>query len=199
MAAFDGVWELRIFYTTTATPGGAIEHVHTMDVNVNSEPLPGTPFEAIEVELKDGSSAILATKVSEYVELIDGQFAITTDFSRAELWAIPEGTYDGQFISVYTLGVQGDSGSGTIAAHQNTWTFRSRDGGTMRVQLMETVDNTNLKQSYPTGSSLVNDVFEYVTGSGSFFLARDNSVPLAPLNYSGGQNERLFRKRFRNT
>lgn len=197
MPNFDGEYELRIYYTSQPAGFQEIEHRHTMDVNVNNWPEPGTAFVDIFVERRDTTTSNLSTVVDEYVALLIPLFASSQTITRAELWHIPEGTTNGQYISSYSIAELGTNGNDENPAYQGTLTFRSIGGSTMRVQLMEIPLASNLREPYPTGNALLNNIFAYVSGLTSPFLARDNTPPFAPMNYSGGQNEALWRKRYR--
>jgi len=197
MPAYDGPWELRIFYSTGATTFPTITHTHTMDVRIGTPPTKGDAFGVIDVVRNNAAVTDLATATDEYVAFLDPLFSNTNTIDRAELWHIPEGTTNGEFYSTYTIGETG-SGIGTAnIASQSTFTFRTMGGSTMRVQLMETVLGGSAKDPYPTTSPTVNQLFDYVIGPTGFFLGRDNTQPFAPMNWTNGQNERLFRKRFR--
>lgn len=197
MPNFDGEYELRIFYTSQPAGFAEIEHRHTIDVNVNNWPEPGTEFDSVFVERRDSTTSSLEVIVDEYVALLLVLFAQTQTINRAELWHIPEGTTNGQYISSYPIGESGTNTADENPAYQGTLTFRSIGGSTMRVQLMELPLASNLREPYPTGNAMLNNIFAYVAGTTSGFLARDNTPPFAPMNYSGGQNEALWRKRYR--
>lgn len=195
---YDGRVELRIQYTTEVN-SRLLSHRHTMDVSVNADTLlPGTEFSDILVTLKGGGDERLNTVVDAYLVLLSGLFHTSTAFFLAELWKYPEGSQDATFISAYALNVNGISTFATGAAIQLTLTFRSLGGGTMRCQLMEPAYSRGDKIPVTQAPAEVVTLSSYISGVGSPFLARDNTLPLAALNASFGQNEKLDRKRFRN-
>lgn len=197
MPNFDGEYELRIFYTSQPAGFAEIEHRHTIDVNIQQPPDPGMPFSDVFAIRRNGTGDSLEVIVDEYVALLLALFSTTQTIARAELWYIPEGTTNGQYVSTYAIGEDGVNPGDENPAYQGTLTFRSIGGSTMRIQLMEIPIASNLRQPYPTNNALVDNIFAYVAGPMSPFLARDNTPPFAPMNFSGGQNEALFRKRYR--
>jgi hypothetical protein len=76
-------------------------------------------------------------------------------------------------------------------------TLRSQAGGIMRVQFMEPSTGGNTKDPYPFASTPGQALAVYLAGLTNPFVARDNSYPIAPVNFSQTQNEKLYRKRFR--
>lgn len=197
MPNYDGEYELRIFYTSQPAGFQEIEHRHTIDVNVNTPPQPGDEFDEIYLSRRNDTGNTLEVITDEYVALLLPLMATTQTIMRAELWYIPEGTTNGQYISSYSIAAVGTAGGDENPAYQATMTFRSIGGSTMRIQLMEVPFSSQLRDAYPTGNPAVNNLMAYVAGETSAFLARDNTPPFAPMNYSGGQNEALWRKRYR--
>lgn len=197
MPNYDGEYELRIFYTSQPAGFQTIEHRHTIDVNINTPPTPGTEFDQIFVTRRNETGDSLEIITDEYVALLLPLMAVTQTIARAELWYIPEGTTNGQYISSYSIAADGTAGGDENPAYQATMTFRSLGGSTMRIQLMELPFSSQLREPYPTGNSAINNLMSYVAGEMSGFLARDNTPPFAPMNFSGGQNEALWRRRYR--
>lgn len=196
---FDGVWELRIFYTTTPTGFLPMQHRHTLDVRVVGEPTVGTAFGSIPVELAAGGTTDLENVVTNYTALLDDLFSTGDTIDFAELWKIPEGTYDATWVSTMSIGVPGTSTLAAGPAYQMTITFRTAAGGIARAQFMETWYADNGRFPFPTSSGDVNDVAAFVAGENSPFVGRDNADILIALAYNSGQNEKLWRKRYRPT
>lgn len=194
---YDGLYEVTIIYDTTPAGFPLLEHTLTFDVEVTAPPEVGEAFSAINVAVRSGSPITLADAVDDFVAGMIGLYPATATIIRAELNHIPEGTYDKTFISVYGIDEVGVNGTGSQVAKQATYTFRSLGGGSGRIQLMESSITLDTKQSYPYGSAVLNAIPDLVTSTANFILARDNTFMFANLHLSSGQNERLFRKRFR--
>lgn len=195
---FDGVWELRVFYSTTPVGEELMQHRLTFDINVTNSPVPGTEFTDVQLTKKGGAAVALSSWLTaELMPLLDDCFPNTTDFILAELWQIPEGTYNGTFIGAMALGVSGTNATASTVAHQTTFTFRSQFGGTARFQLMESSFSGSLKQTAPFSNATANALTNFLIGANSVVRARDNGFLIARIHQSDGQNEKLWRKRFR--
>jgi len=199
MPNFDGLWELRIFYTTTPTGFTPLEHRHTIDVAVQPDDgvSPGDPFSAFYVDARSGATFSLGDWTDDYVTGLKPFFHTSVDFSRAELWKIPEGTFDATFWSTYDLSTNGTSATASAPANQVTMTFRSATGGGARIQLMETSLNGDSKVSFPSSNTPANTLSSFAIDPDSPIKARDNGYLIGRINLAIGENEKLWRKRFR--
>lgn len=193
---FDGVWELRLYYTTLPVGFVAMEHVMTLDVAAQASPPVGTSFDQIQLSTRGAGDTDLETFTNALVAGLLPFYTSTSEFSRAELWQIPEGTYAGTFVSSLEIAEAGTNVGQTQVAQQNTFTFRSIDGGHARLQLMESAVSGNTRQVAPY-SGITATLATFLTGLGTAMLARDNSYVFANIAFTSGQNERLFKKRFR--
>lgn len=197
MPNFDGVWEVRIIYDSEPTGFPLIEHTLTFDVLAFEDYEAGTPFDDIRIFLRDGTNAPLFETIDALVAGFIGIYSGESTFIRAELWKIPEGTFAGTFVSTYPINEPGVSVTNSVPAQQLTYTFRSIGGGSGRLQLMEPAVAGNSKTSYPYGSAALNAIPDFVTAAAGAIVARDNTFMFANIHLSLGQNERLFRKRYR--
>lgn len=194
---YDGLYEVTIFYDTTPSGHPLLEHTLTFDVEPTAPPEAGEAFNFINVAVRSGSPILLADAVDAFVAGMIGLYPSSATIIRAELNHIPEGTYAKTFISAYGIDEPGVNGTGSQVAKQATYTFRSIGGGSGRLQFMESSITLDSRSSYPYGSAALNALPDLVTSNSNFILARDNSFMFANLHLSSGQNERLFRKRFR--
>lgn len=197
MVNYDGLLEVRISYTTQPNGMLPLSHKLTFDVISGVIPAVGTPFANIEVETRGGALVELDTFVTNFVTIVADFYATGDSFDFAELYYIPEGTFDATWISAFTLGINGTVGGFSTPAHQDTLTFRTLGGGTGRIQLMETIATGNQKIANPTGNAIVDDIFAYMTEATTAIVGRDNTHAIVGINWSSGQNERLWRKRYR--
>lgn len=194
---YDGVYELRYNYFTSPSGLPVLGHRHTIDVRLALEPEVGQSFNDISTQAHNGTTPTLQTVTVAWGDLIRALYPATADFGTVELWKYPSEGYDAQFVSVYTLGAPG-TGVGTMQpAQQFTMTLRSANGGIMRVQLMESVAGGEAVVSYPFPAGQGQNIANYLTGLTHPFVARDDSRPVGAIKYGTGQNEKLWRKRYR--
>jgi len=197
MPNYDGQYEIRIIYDTTPTGFALLEHTLTFDVLPSGTPSAGDPFEDIKIIRRDGTLVNLDVAIDAFVAGMIGIYPASATIIRAELWFIPEGTFAGTFIATYPIDEAGTAAGDEQVAQQTTYTFRSINGGSGRLQFMECSITGNAKTSYPYGSAAQNAIADLVTDVTGFIIARDNSYMFANIHQCNGQNERLWRKRYR--
>lgn len=195
---FPGPYELRIRYDTLHS-GVTLIHQQRLNVDLTADPTPGDAFNNINAKTRGGIvTPDLAACVEAWFTLLRVRFHTTTTFGLVELWKYAPLTFDATFITSYNpVIVAGTSVNPTISTQQETLTFRTIEGGILRIQLMESVASTNQRQAYPTGDPNIDPIFVFVFGTTNWILARDTSYPFSAINHLGGQNEKLFRVRFR--
>lgn len=197
MPNYDGQYEVRIIYDTTPSGFPIMEHTLTFDVLPDEPVTAGTTFSNVSLQTRDAGLVLLDASVDAFVAGMAGIYPATTTIIRAELWFIPEGTFAGTFLSVYPIDEVGAAAGGSQVAQQTTYTFRSIGGGNGRLQFMECSVTGNAVSSYPYGSAAQNALPDLVTPTTGFIIARDNTHMFANIHLCNGQNERLWRKRYR--
>jgi len=197
MPNYDGQYEVRIIYDTLPTGFTLMEHTLTFDVLPDIVVPVGADFSDIEVLQRNGVTVALDAAIDAFVAGMIGIYPADSTIIRAELWYIPEGTFAGTFVSTYPIDEPGTNVTDNQVAQQSTFTFRSIGGGSGRLQFMESSISGNGKTSYPYASASQNAIADLVTGLTGFIIARDNTHMFANIHLSNGQNERLWRKRYR--
>lgn len=201
MPNYDGIYELRIFYSTTPTSQTQMLHRLTFDIKLVADVAVGTSFADIDVLPRSLTPLTLDSWLMDpggFMELLVDCYPATAEFPYAELWKIPEGTFNATFISAYEVGLVGTSVSASVSCQQTTFTFRSIAGGVARLQLMESSFAGQSRQT-PPFTAVANALSIFFASAASIALARDNSYIFARIAQNDGQNETLFKKRFRNT
>lgn len=197
---FPGPYELRIAYTTTPTGLPTLPHTQRLNLNLTSPPNPGDAFNNINAVTRGGiSTPDLASAVEAWLGLVDNLYHTSATFGPVELWSYAPLSFDAQFISSYNPTISaGVETTAAAPAGQHIMTFRSQEGGIMRLSFMEPAGVlSGAVDSYPTGFPNQDAVFAFVIGSTNWILARDTSYPFAALKLLQGQNEKTFRQRFR--
>lgn len=193
---FDGVHELRLYYTVTIS-SRAIQHRCTMDVKLSGTPEVGTPWGDIPCSLKTGGTGTLETFVDNWTDLLLPRFNTASSLDTCELWRYDAEGSDAIWVSQIDISKAGTAGASPNPAFQVTWTARSLTGGIFKQILLETVDTNQNRDVYPAAASSANDLIEFLIGDDSCAVARDDAYLAIPIAFSGGQNENMWRKRFR--
>lgn len=198
---YPGPYEIRIIYTVTIS-SIAITHVQRLNCDVAGTPDPGTPPDEVLITRRiaslDPADDMMDAVVDEWITLIREIYNTTgTQFVRAELWKFDEESFDGVFVTSYDVGVGGNSASATQGASQTIYTFRTIEGGIMRLSFMETIHAPIAASPLSGLTGATGAIRDFIIGDTNWVLARDTSYPFASMNWSPGQNEAVFKKRYR--
>lgn len=199
---FPGPFEARIFYTVSNTIGGPIQHVMKLNFThpVGQTIAPGQSFGTIGVQIRQGIPVTLANAVDGLIAVLQPLYDVDdSTFDFAECWEYEPGTFDATFISSYNIGLAGSNSAPgeSIAAAQDIHVFRTQEGGIMKVNLMESKTGSTLPRSYAQLAPAHKTMVDYFLSDNIWTLARDTSYPLAYKSQFPGQNEALFKRRYR--
>ena len=116
----------------------------------------------------------------------------------AELWAFTDLTFEASYISSYAIAAPGSHAGAGVTASELIFTFRTLEGGYMRVVLMETPFDPGPSLNYTDMGVAAAALCDYITTPATnHFLGRDTSSPFIVNKQCPGQNETLFKKRYR--
>lgn len=192
-----GPYDVRIFYTTLVGTE-ILTHTQKLNCDMDADLGVGFPFSSWLVKQNGGGQLSLQSSVDQWIIYMRELFHTSTQFVTAELWKYVAGTYDASWRATYAIALSGlEAVFPTIAASQGVVTFRTRNGGIMRINLMEYIIGQAVTDPAPFGNGDISTLATYLLSSAGWVIGRDNGYPVAALNFLAGQNEKLFKLRFR--
>lgn len=126
--------------------------------------------------------------------------APSDNIERVELWYYPPQSNNGLFLTSISFNTAGNTTdvSTPVPANQLTMTFRTSEGGIMRVQFMEIAsDNTTTRYTYVSAPDRIKVWINTVLDPTYPYVGKDGGRPIAFLRASMTQNEKLYRKVYR--
>lgn len=190
---FPGPYGLRIYYTVQGR-----EHKLELNFDTVDPVLPGDAYADIDVVRRGVSSAPLSTVQATLVTALVTQFASAdATIDRSEVWSYTSGTFDAIFVTSDVINEAGTNAGNTTVAGEDIYTFRTEDGGILRLSLEEPVNVLGSSEVYADLTSDQQDLVDIFTGGSVPWLGRDNSYPFVFLKRHPGKNERTFKKIFR--
>lgn len=190
---FPGPYAVEIEYDVDD-----VSHKMTLNCDVTGSPAPGDIPSSISLVTRDGVGAQLDLAVNAFAALWMPNLNNANSTRAYTLWKYTPLSTERQFITTDTLTVSGGASGGTVLAHQSTLTFRTQEGNGMRIVILEDALTFNTRS--PLASPDVtnyNALRDFIVSDSNWVLARDTSYPIAALNLTGGQNERVFKVRYR--
>jgi len=200
---FPGPYEIRVTYFPTVGGNQNIDHIQRLNVDLEGTPAQGDVFGNYNFNDKNGATGVdLATLIEDYLALFNDLYANTMDIITVDLWKYPTPeSFDAVFWSQYapTANV-GTGATASELAGQDIYTFRSSEGGTMKLSLMENGNAPGTPKAYASLSVKSAALVDFILdGDGvnysAPFLARDTSYPFAFIREFPGRNEALWKKR----
>lgn len=191
-ANFPGPYELRYFFTVSG-----IEHQHRINIQLTTDPAPGSTFDDIDVILKSTASQGLETAADVYGDLIRAMYTAANDFSRVELWKYAPSSYESTFVSAMDINATGTGASSSGDATYNMLTYRTGGGSVIRQTFLESGFPGNDLENFPISAAPFAAMADYVVSTASMVLGRDGTYAISKLHFARGQNEAVWRKRHR--
>lgn len=194
---FPGPYEVRINYITNE-PAPIAEHQLRLSCQMSLTGNPGDPFSAWTPFQKNGSAVTsLQGHVDALMPLVRALYLPTTTFTDAELWQYNPSSFDAVFRASYELGLVGTGAGTTQVAGQLVTSFRTQNGGIMKVDLRGTAIVPAATDVYPFANAAIQALAVYMAGATSPWWARDNSYAIIPLKAMPGTNEHSWKVAFR--
>jgi hypothetical protein len=133
--------------------------------------------------------------VDAFVLVLKAQLNTSDSIVSADLFTQASPTATPVFVATYSVNVAGTSSSADLALGELVLTWRTDDGGLLRMYIMECVISNNYRQSRATAGSTIQALFDFVTASSGFVFGRGGGVPIAPIFATGKIND-VLRKKF---
>lgn len=196
---FPGPYEVEFPYNVPLS-GVSVGHVLRVNCAAVGTPAPGTPASSVNLQTIAGTPATLQACADGLWDRIRIFLNTTATSLPFILWKYTPGTFAKTFITSGTLtNPNGSSSNPNLAAHYLKMTFRSASGGIMGVMVSEDAQGGDTQ--IPLAANPAGNGYEqfaaYVISSAGWMLARDDSFPLVPYRLSFGENEAIWKKRFR--
>jgi len=196
---FPGPYEVRLYYSSNYSVGGIIQHSQRLNVIIDPEPDPGDLFSTISAIRRDGSPFALDGEVDDWVAAMQPFYpnAAGNSFDYAELWKYEPESFDASFVSTYPIALAGTSASVVNQTGQAIVTFRTLGGGVMKLSFMESVVGVGVRDTLPFANAALDALADSVVAGTFPWVGRDGTYPFACIALFPGNNEAVFKKRFR--
>jgi len=198
MANFPGPYEIEFNLSGWTSP--ARTHVHRINCIALSNPPAGTLVTAIDMQKQGGATAKLNVVANQYWEFIRLIYPNTITCVGYTLWKYVTGTYAKDFIAAGTVtNAAGSNVSAIVTAWEVVLSFRSANGGIMKLQYMESSLSGDARATLIPSSvgQPAQRLAAYIMSADNVAIARDDSFMVAALRDSRGQNEAIWRSIYR--
>lgn len=194
-ALFDA-YQTRIFVLVDG-----LTHVQRYrHIPINFSEAAGQPADQYEVQQRDFNVTAWDAAVENFLTNWVGQFNTDCTFFSAELWKYAAGSNDAIFLSAFAPTTQPTSGGTYTPAAESIFTARTALGHIVR--FIEIEGRATGSAIIPwvadnAGNSTEKLAYDVTVASDSTIVDREGGFPISALRISNGQNEAVWRKRFR--
>lgn len=196
--AYSKIGQYRLEYELSGFTNPVRTHKVGIWVAPNGVPSAGDLPSAVSIQLLGGSTATLQSVANSVLDFIRPMYPTTVTIGTFTLWKyLTENVRT--FISAGTANTAVVGSGGSVVAQQLTVTFRHANGGIGKIVFLEpnvAGDNKSVLIPNPTGDR-VQKLAAFMLSSASPMIALDNSFPVSALNSAAGQNEKAWRKVYR--
>jgi hypothetical protein len=190
----------EIEYELTGWISPARNHLFRVSVAALGSPVAGALPTTIDIQKMGGSTAKLNVVANQLWEFLRNAYHTSISCTSYQLWKYVPGTLAKDFISAGTVtNPAALSGTGVTIAGQMTHTYRSANGGILKLVLIESSLSGDARITLiPNVAGTASQrLASYIMSADNVVLARDDAYPVAPLRDSRGQNERIWRLIYR--
>lgn len=196
MPNLPGPYELEFTYEPQAS---GVSRVLRVQCNAPAPITLGTPFASATLLKKNGGSVDAQTAADLLWSFLRLGWNAGTICTGVTLWKYVTGTYAKDFVSASAVATPTGAGGGSVARQQEVLSFRSANGGILKIQMMEAANSGSQQVPLvpnPTGA-YHQRIASYILSGDSIVIARDNGFAIAALRQSLGENEKLWQNSFR--
>ena len=171
-----------------------ITHVQTIPVNPSGSPVVGSEP---NLTPKTGSAISMSQFITDYMVVFRPMFGSGTAIDVAEFWKQSAPEDDPIWIYDHPINLAGSSGTASANYLQSVITFRTALGGLFKWYGMEVSGSiaVNTRTAGPAFAGSILALSNYLKGSTSCFLARDNATLMSPIFHSTKYNDALRKRR----
>lgn len=194
----DWTYEIRIPLTISGLTHNYVWTVKPDQTNPNWN-VPGKGIVQYSVVTRSSGIELLSDVAADIADLYKPFYDNTVSIAAIDVWLFAPGTSDGQYIVTIPYSITGTGATAPVLAHYQMYTFRTLAGGIKRIVILEDTSTANNKTplSDPTLGAGAVALRDYVLGVNSPVIGADGTFCIAGLFRSQGQNEAVWRKRYR--
>jgi hypothetical protein len=156
----------------------------------------GTPVPGVIPTLsnKGGLTGAADIVLDDFLDLFRAMFNTATQFGLVEMFSVPNPGDDPIFIKAFNTTLVGASASPRISYGQAVFSFRTLEGGRLKVYAMEGTLAVNQSFGPVLPVSVEKTFADYIVSDDNIVLARDTSFPEVLLSLKSKTND-VLRKR----
>lgn len=135
--------------------------------------------------------------VDAYAALLAPFFDSSASIDSADLFDYEATDAPAIFLDSYAIGIAGSDGGSVKPYIQVVNPFKAPGGTALRLTLVETVIEEDVKNTYSSAADPFCDLYDFILGADDWIITRGGTYPTVSLGYVTKENDKL-RKRYFN-
>jgi hypothetical protein len=174
-------------------------HLQEFNCDVLGTPAVGDDPSDVTMRTRVGDGVDLETAATALWGVIRAMYNPSSLCSTYALFKRNVDNENRDFISGGSLSAPNGSSAGAAQlAHQTTLTYRTAGKGILKLVFIEDIWTQQIRLPLNSGSAAeFGPINGYILGDDNIVMARNRTFPVAPLAATGGQNEKVFKRRYR--
>lgn len=178
---------IKLFYTSNGNP-----HIDTIPVQPSGTPVPGSMPNVTDTGL---NIVTALAGVTAYVTAMKAFLNVASSYTGWEFYSQAVGD-EPVFIYGDDLSIVGTSATATVVDSEIVASYRSGNGGTGKVYIMEGTQAVNQRIAGRVGAAApVGALYTFLLGATNIRICRDGGRPISGLWYTTKTNDALRKKR----
>lgn len=178
---------MRVRYSGSTQP-----HTQVIPINFAGTPVPGVDPTLLTTS---GSEVLFTVGVLDYVDnVLAEQFASTTNFGFADVYAVDPVTGIRTFIYTTSIGEVGTNVAANVPLSEGVFVFKTTVGKPLKVYVMEAVYAPGARNIGSVPADARQIMLDYILGPTNLFYGRDDAWPLAFQTFTSKTNDTLRRR-----
>lgn len=178
---------IKLFYQSNGN-----QHIDTIPIQPSGTPTPGSMPNITD----NGLNIVTALAgVTAYVNAVKGFLNTASAYTGWEFYSQAVGS-DPVFIYGGDLNIPGTSATAIVVDSEIVASYRSGNGGTGKLYIMEGTQAVNQRVAGRTGAAApIGGLYTYLLGATNIRICRDGGRPISGLWYTTKTNDALRKKR----
>lgn len=190
------LYQVRLFHAVQG-----ITHVYKYwGIPTTFSASPGGAMGDYSMQVRASASRPVDDLVEEYLDVFSGSFFDDSVFPAVELWRYEANSLNGVFLSAMVPTEQPSVVGTAVPASSRVYTARTTSGRIAKLVSIEGRTDSNSLIPWEVseiGSSSERLGWWFTQSADSWMVDREGGFPIAALRLGSGQNEAVWRKRYR--
>lgn len=169
-------------------------HLHHQIIPVNFDNPNPSPGVSPELLTTDETAIDFLTAINAWAVVLAAQITSDDKIGLADVYKVDATSGERTFLYATDVAMVGTNTGATVPFVQAVWTFKCTSGKPLKVYVMESVYDADVRNVGSVPADARGDVLDYILApSGNIFYGRSNAYPISFIAFTTKENDILRR------